>query len=73
MIYINLLKYQLCYLEGAHESFINRHHTASVVKLSTIVRRRKQGNQLSLGKKFITIFYNLQEQVIVLEMDGEMN
>jgi len=46
-------------LEGAHESLINTHHRASVVKLSTVVRSWEQGHQLTLGKELIAVLYHL--------------
>ena len=45
------------HLEGAHEGFVDGHHAASVVKLSAVVRRRKQGhlsNKCSYINKFGT-------------------
>lgn len=51
----------LCaHLERTHKSLINAHHSASVVKLSTVIRSWEQSHQLSLGKEFIAIFNNLR-------------
>jgi hypothetical protein len=47
------------YLEGAHQSLVNRHHSTSIVKLSTVIWSREKGDQLTLGKEFIPILHNL--------------
>jgi len=47
------------YLEGTHQRLVNTHHGAGVVKLSTVVRRREQRHQLTLGKELIAVFYHL--------------
>ena len=49
-------------LEWAHERFIDRHHGAGVVKLSAVVGRAEQGDQLPLGEELVTVLHNLGEQ-----------
>ena len=47
------------YLEGAHECLVHRHHAPGVIKLSTVVGGREQGDQLPFGEKLVTVFDNL--------------
>lgn len=64
------------YLEGAHEGFIHRHHSASVIKLPTVIRSREKRHQLSFGEEFIAIFHHLreryegEEQLGILDLGG---
>lgn len=46
-------------LEGTHESLVHAHHGSSVIKLSTVVGCREEGDQLPLGKELISILHNL--------------
>lgn len=46
-------------LERAEQRFVNRHHCAGIVEFSTVIRRREQGYQLSLGEKLVSVFDNL--------------
>lgn len=50
------------YLEGTHESLIYTHHSSSVIKLPTVVWRRKYCYKLPLGKELIPILNNLQRE-----------
>lgn len=62
-------------LKGTHECIINRHHGTSIVKFTTIVGSGEKSDQLSLGKKFVSIFDHLmsptdQVQVMFMEKLG---
>ena len=46
-------------LERAHERLVDAHHGPGVVKLSAVVWRREQGDQLSAGKKLVAVFDHL--------------
>jgi len=46
-------------LKRAHEGFVDRHHSASVVKFSAVIWRGEQSDELALGKEFVAIFDNL--------------
>lgn len=48
------------HLEGAHQSLIDTHHGACIIKLATVVWRRKYGDQLPIRKKLVPILSNLQ-------------
>lgn len=50
----------LTHLKGAHESLIDAHHGAGVVKLPAVVGGREQGDQLTLGKEFIAVLHDLK-------------
>lgn len=56
----------MTYLERTHQGLIDRHHSTSVVKLSTIVWSWKERHQLSFCKKLVSIFHNLMGQREVL-------
>jgi hypothetical protein len=60
------------YLERAKQGLVHRHHRAGIVKLSTIVRRGEQRDELSFGKELVPIFHDLmspadQIQVVLLQ------
>lgn len=57
----NLGKYIRVYLERAHKRLIHRHHTACVVELAAVVRRREQRNQLPLRKELVAVLNHLQK------------
>merc|ERR550532_3531628 len=46
-------------LEAAHERLVYGHHRTSIVKLSAVVGRAEQGDELALGKKLITVLHDL--------------
>ncbi|VDO15453.1 unnamed protein product, partial [Brugia timori] len=46
-------------LKRAHERFIYCHHRPGIIEFSTVIWCGEQCYQLPLGKKFITILYNL--------------
>ena len=49
------------YLEGAHERFINAHHSTSVVEFTAVIWRRKKCDELTLSEEFVPVFNNLLE------------
>merc|ERR1719247_928391 len=51
--------HRLEHLETAHQRLIDGHHRAGIVELSTIVGCTEDGDELSLGKELVTIFYDL--------------
>lgn len=46
-------------LERAEKRLIHAHHSAGVVELATVVRRRKERDELPLGEKLIPVFDDL--------------
>lgn len=50
------------YLEGAHEGFINTHHTACIIKLPAVVWSREKCDQLAFGKELVSILHNLLKE-----------
>ena len=46
-------------LEGTHEAFINCHHGTCIIKLTTIIGSRKDGDKLSSGKELVAILDDL--------------
>jgi hypothetical protein len=46
-------------LEGAHECFIDAHHCSGIIEFTAVVGCGKEGNKLSAGKEFVTIFDDL--------------
>lgn len=59
-------------LEGAEQALVDRHHSTGIVKLSTVVGRTEQGDQLALGEEFVAILDHLvgaanQIHVVLLE------
>ena len=51
-------------LEGAQERLVHRHERSGVVELSAEVRRREDGDQLTLGKKLVAVLYNLKKSSV---------
>ena len=49
----------LQHLEGAHERVVNGHHGTSIVEFTTVVWSTEEGNQLTLRKELVPIFYDL--------------
>lgn len=47
--------------ETAYEIVVHRHYCTRIVELSAVVGRRKQGHQLPIGLKLVTVFYNLYQ------------
>jgi len=47
------------YLERAQQALINTHHCTSVIKFTTVIGRGEQGDELSLGEEFVTVFNDL--------------
>lgn len=48
--------------EATHEVVVDGHDRACVVKLSAIIRRRKQRHKLSVRLKLIAVFDNLKNK-----------
>ena len=48
-----------CYLEGAHECLVHRHHPSGVVELPAVVGGGEEGDQLSLGEELISVLHDL--------------
>lgn len=46
-------------LEGAHECFVDRHHTASVVEFSAIIWRGEKRDKLAFREELVTVFHDL--------------
>jgi hypothetical protein len=46
-------------LEGAHECFIDAHHCSSIIEFAAVVRCGKEGDELSAGKEFVSVFDDL--------------
>ena len=62
-------------LERTHQSVIDTHHSTSIVKLSTVVGSREDGDELSLGEELISVLDNLmgtthEIQVVFVEELG---
>lgn len=59
-------------LKRAHERLVDGHHSACIIELAAVVRGRKEGNQLPLGKELITVFHDLvratdQVQIVTIQ------
>lgn len=61
---------QQSHLKGAHERLIHAHHGSSVVKLSAVVWRREQSDELPLGEKFVAVLDHLQRGSERVNMTG---
>lgn len=46
-------------LEGAHQSIRHRHHRPRVIKLSAVIGRREDGDQLAVGLELVTVLHHL--------------
>lgn len=47
------------YLKRAKQALINTHHSAGVVKFTTVIRCAEQRDKLSFGEELIPIFHTL--------------
>jgi hypothetical protein len=56
-------------LEGTHQSFVNAHHCASIIKFTTIIGSREYGDKLSVSKEFIPILDNLKSHHITCNIN----
>lgn len=47
------------YLERAEQTFIDAHHSTSVVKLAAVIGGTKQSNELALREELVSVLDNL--------------
>ena len=57
----NLVTLSLSYLERAHEGLIDWHHAAGVIKLSAVVGRGEEGDELTFCEELVAVLYNLKK------------
>merc|ERR1719461_17275 len=55
-------------LEGAHQSFVHRHHGTCVIKLATIVGGGEESDQLPLGEKLVPVLHHLVSSTYQVEV-----
>lgn len=62
----------ISYLERTQQTLIHAHHCTSIVKLSTVIGRAEERDQLPLREEFIPVFNDLmsaanQVHIMLLE------